>query len=60
MPIKHTLDAKVRTLVTGLAMGESPRWHENRLWLSDWSLMGHWLPTATCAPFQTRAGMKSS
>jgi sugar lactone lactonase YvrE len=24
------------TLVTGLAMGESPRWYENRLWLSDW------------------------
>jgi len=36
MHVKHTLDAKVRTLVTGLAMGESPRWHENRLWLSDW------------------------
>jgi sugar lactone lactonase YvrE len=25
-----------QTLLTGLAMGESPRWHENRLWLSDW------------------------
>ncbi|MGC2212878.1 MAG: SMP-30/gluconolactonase/LRE family protein [Silvibacterium sp.] len=25
-----------QTLITGLAMGESPRWHENRLWLSDW------------------------
>ena len=25
-----------RTLLTGLAMGESPRWHENRLWISDW------------------------
>jgi sugar lactone lactonase YvrE len=24
------------TLLTGLAMGESPRWHENRLWFSDW------------------------
>jgi sugar lactone lactonase YvrE/ribosomal protein S18 acetylase RimI-like enzyme len=23
-------------LLSGLAMGESPRWHENRLWLSDW------------------------
>ena len=22
--------------VDGLAMGESPRWHENRLWFSDW------------------------
>ena len=26
----------VRTLLTGLAMGESPRWHDGRLWLSDW------------------------
>jgi sugar lactone lactonase YvrE len=26
----------VETLLTGLAMGESPRWHENRLWFSDW------------------------
>jgi len=24
------------TLLTGLALGESPRWHEGRLWLSDW------------------------
>jgi sugar lactone lactonase YvrE len=22
--------------MTGLAMGESPRWHDERLWLSDW------------------------
>jgi sugar lactone lactonase YvrE len=36
MPAKHTLDTKVRTLMTGLAMGESPRWHDERLWLSDW------------------------
>src|SRR5881397_213143 len=27
---------KVRTLLTGLALGESPRWHEDRLWFSDW------------------------
>jgi sugar lactone lactonase YvrE len=27
---------EVKTLLTGLAMGESPRWHENRLWFSDW------------------------
>jgi len=26
----------VQTLLTGLAMGESPRWHEDRLWFSDW------------------------
>lgn len=24
------------TLVTSLAMGESPRWHDDRLWLADW------------------------
>jgi sugar lactone lactonase YvrE len=26
----------VRTLLTGLVFGESPRWHAGRLWLSDW------------------------
>jgi hypothetical protein len=26
----------VQTLLTGLAMDESLRWHENRLWLSEW------------------------
>jgi sugar lactone lactonase YvrE len=24
------------TLLTGLQMGESPRWHDGRLWLADW------------------------
>lgn len=24
------------TLMTGLAMGESPRWHDDRLWFADW------------------------
>jgi sugar lactone lactonase YvrE len=28
--------SKVRTLVNGIMFGESPRWHENRLWFSDW------------------------
>ena len=23
-------------LVTGLGLVESPRWHDNRLWFSDW------------------------
>jgi sugar lactone lactonase YvrE len=36
MSSKQTLAPEVRTLIAGLAMGESPRWHENRLWLSDW------------------------
>ena len=26
----------LQRLLSGLAMGESPRWHENRLWFSDW------------------------
>ncbi len=29
--------SELHTLMTGLAFGESPRWHEDRLWLSDWS-----------------------
>jgi sugar lactone lactonase YvrE len=27
---------ELQTLMTGLALGESPRWHEDRLWFSDW------------------------
>jgi len=26
----------MKALLTGLAMGESPRWHDGRLWFSDW------------------------
>ena len=36
MPAKHTVETKARTLMSGLAMGESPRWHQQRLWFSDW------------------------
>lgn len=25
-----------RILMTGIALGESPRWHDGRLWFSDW------------------------
>ena len=25
-----------RILLTGIALGESPRWHDGRLWFSDW------------------------
>lgn len=28
--------SETHTLMTGLALGESPRWHDNRLWFSDW------------------------
>src|SRR5579859_1897212 len=27
---------EVRTLVDGLVVGESPRWHDGRLWLANW------------------------
>jgi sugar lactone lactonase YvrE len=27
---------QVQTLMTGLVFGESPRWHDDRLWFSDW------------------------
>jgi sugar lactone lactonase YvrE len=27
---------ELQTLLTGFEFGESPRWHENRLWFSDW------------------------
>ena len=27
---------EVHTLLTGLAFGESPRWHDGRLWFSNW------------------------
>lgn len=28
--------AELHTLLTGIAFGESPRWHEGRLWFADW------------------------
>jgi sugar lactone lactonase YvrE len=36
MPSKQVSLPQLKTLLTGLAMGESPRWHEDRLWFSDW------------------------
>ena len=27
---------ELQTLMTGLVVGESPRWHEGRLWFSNW------------------------
>jgi sugar lactone lactonase YvrE len=29
---------ELHTLMTGIAMGESPRWHDGRLWFADWRL----------------------
>ncbi len=28
---------EIHTLMTGIAFGESPRWHDGRLWFADWS-----------------------
>ena len=28
--------SELQTLMTGIAFGESPRWHEDRLWFADW------------------------
>src|SRR5215469_3423182 len=36
MSSKPILQPEVQTLMNGIAMGESPRWHEGRLWFSDW------------------------
>ena len=36
MTSKPSLAHRPRIVVTGVAMGESPRWHENLLWFSDW------------------------
>jgi len=38
MPSKQSLPPKLQTLLTGLAFGESPRWHEDRLWFSNWGM----------------------
>src|SRR5205085_2971029 len=36
MPSKQSSRPELLTLMTGLALGESPRWHDGRLWFSDW------------------------
>ncbi len=36
MTTKNSSPPELKTLLTGLAMGESPRWHEDCLWFSDW------------------------
>ena len=30
--------SETRTFLTGLGVGESPRWHEGRLWFSNWGV----------------------
>src|SRR5918998_1462432 len=36
MPSHQSSSLETRTLLTGLAIGESPRWHEGRLWFANW------------------------
>jgi len=36
MSSKQVSQPELKTLLNGLAMGESPRWHNERLWFSDW------------------------
>ncbi|TGQ51767.1 SMP-30/gluconolactonase/LRE family protein [Mesorhizobium sp. M1C.F.Ca.ET.193.01.1.1] len=36
MPSLKSATGKVRVITEGLAFGESPRWHEGRLWLCNW------------------------
>jgi sugar lactone lactonase YvrE len=36
MPSKKSSTLEVQTLLSRLGFGESPRWHEDRLWFSNW------------------------
>ena|SRR6516162_11555294 len=36
MTPKQSLEPEIQILLTGLAMGESPRWRDGHLWFSDW------------------------
>jgi sugar lactone lactonase YvrE len=36
MPLKGSARPDLQILMTGLVFPESPRWHDDRLWLSDW------------------------
>ncbi|QND65556.1 SMP-30/gluconolactonase/LRE family protein [Mesorhizobium loti] len=36
MPSQKSADRKAQIVVGGLAFGESPRWHDGRLWLCNW------------------------
>jgi len=33
---RNSSKPELQTLMTGLTLGESPRWHDDRLWFSDW------------------------
>jgi sugar lactone lactonase YvrE len=36
MPLEDSSVPEVRTLMSGLGFGESPRWRDGRFWVSDW------------------------
>jgi sugar lactone lactonase YvrE len=36
MPQENSFRSEAAVIATGLAMGESPRWHDGKLWVSDW------------------------
>src|SRR5260370_8234011 len=36
MRLKESSMSELQTLMTGIAFGESPRWHHLRLWFSGW------------------------
>lgn len=36
MPSEKSSPPEVQALLTGLEFGESPRWHEGRLWTCNW------------------------
>src|SRR5205809_1300641 len=36
MSMKKPTASDVQVLITGIAFGESPRWHDGRLWFCDW------------------------
>jgi sugar lactone lactonase YvrE len=37
MPLMDSSVPEVRTLMTGLIFGESPRWRDGHFWVSDWA-----------------------
>lgn len=38
MSLQQSGTPEVRTLLTGLGFGESPRWHDGRLWFCNWGM----------------------
>src|SRR5215831_156649 len=36
MPANPSMPERPQVLMTGLVFGESPRWHDGRLWVADW------------------------